>query len=192
MALLRLCTTQPIRIFLWFACWTSLLPVGLSGQEAPSLEYQIKATFLYNFAKFVEWPEESLARKQTFSICVLGEDPFGEFLNKTVKGETLDQRQLVVHRLTRGANLKDCQILFIARSEREHFREILAALEASSNVLTVGDTERFLEAGGIINFKLVEGKVRFEVNLKAAERTQIKMSSKILRLAIVKVGETEP
>ncbi|HEX9941487.1 MAG TPA: YfiR family protein [Thermoanaerobaculia bacterium] len=145
-------------------------------------EYDVKAAFLYNFTKFVEWPPSAFIDDgSSLKLCVLGEDPFGKSL-QTVAGEEVAGRKLTV--LAKGT-LPDpaiCQILFISRSERERLSEILSGVRGRP-VLTVSDTKGFLDQGGIINFTLEGTKVRFEINQESAERSGLKISSKLLRLA---------
>lgn len=149
-------------------------------------EYDVKAAFLYNFVKFVEWPASAFRDDRSpFEICVYGTDPFGESLDGVVKGETVGGRGLAIRRpshLAGGASFEGCHVLFIAGSERERAPEVLAAL-GSRPVLTVGDSDGFLRAGGMINFVLDEGRVRFLINQGAAERARLTISSKLMRLA---------
>ena len=172
MALLR----RALLLFLAFA--------GLAAaQEAPPLEYELKAAFLYNFVKFVEWPPEAFAgARSPLTICVYGEDPFGASLDGVVRGESLGERSLLVQRPETLEELRDCHVLFVSHSERQRMPEILARVEGAP-VLTVGDTDGFLRAGGMINFVLEENKVRFLINQAAAERSGLRISSKLLRLA---------
>jgi hypothetical protein len=162
-----------------------LLALPVSAQEAASptpLEYELKAAFLYNFVKFVEWPPDAFAGPRSpLTICVYGDDPFGSSLDAAVGGESLGERSLLVQRPAFD-ELRDCRVLFVSRSERQRMPEVLSEVEGAP-VLTVGDTDGFLRAGGIINFVLEENKVRFLINLEAAERNQLKISSKLLRLA---------
>jgi hypothetical protein len=149
------------------------------------LEYNVKAAFLFNFTKFVDWPAEAFAdEKSPFRICILGDDPFGGSLDTLVANETVNGRPIAVRRLARGADPHPCHILFLDRLERERQPEVLAGLRGSP-VLTVGESDRFLADGGMINFFLEAHRVRFEVSLPAVERSQLKISSKLLRLAKV-------
>ena len=130
------------------------------AQAEISREYQIKALFLFNFAQFVQWPSAAFARaKEPFRIGVLGDDPFDGFLDETVRGEKIDGHPLVVERYTSVEDAKDCQILFVSRSESARMGEILDTMKGK-NILTVGDMEGFLKSGGIIRF-VTEAKIRF-------------------------------
>ncbi|MGH8058533.1 MAG: YfiR family protein [Candidatus Entotheonellia bacterium] len=151
---------------------------------APS-EYQIKAAFLYNFAKFVEWPSRALPESSaSITLCVLGEDPFGADLDRTIEGKTINGRAPVTRRLKTLQGVDVCQILFISASERRRMGQILEALKDKS-LLTIGETEPFARLGGVINFTMEQDKVRFEINVDAAERKGLKISSKLLKLAKV-------
>ena len=159
-----------------------------AGQR-PS-EYQVKAAFLYNFPNFIEWPAETVPdTATTLTIGILGDDPFGKafepFAEKTIKG-----RQVAVRRSNRLQELPVCQILFICDSEKKYLPQILEHLQGRS-VLTVGETEGFGQAGVIVNFILQDNKVRFEVNLAAAEGAGLKFSAKLLKLALIVQEEQE-
>lgn len=158
-------------------------PAANAANAGQGLEYQLKAAFLYNFVKFVEWPAEAFnGERSPLSICVYGADPFGDTLDNVVRGETVGERGLLVQRPDSLDDLRDCHVLFVSRSERGRMPEILARV-AGEPVLTVGDADGFLKAGGVINFVLEENKVRFLINPEAAERNRLKISSKLLRLA---------
>jgi uncharacterized protein DUF4154 len=155
--------------------------------EGAASEYDVKAAFLYNFTKFVEWPPSAFqSDRSPLRLCVLGDDPFGESL-RALAGEELAGRKLFVLGAGSMADPAGCQILFVSRSESGRLREILAAVRGDP-VLTVGDTKGFLEQGGIINFIREGSKVRFEINHQSAEQAGIKISSKLLRLATRVVG----
>jgi hypothetical protein len=146
-------------------------------------EYKVKAAFVYNFAKFVEWPAETLTPSVApFRICVLGQDRFGGVLVSTVNGKTLSGRPFVVSDISDVSQAGDCQILFVGSSENKRLRSILAEVR-TLGTLTVGETEGFAAMGGIINFKIEDGRVRFEINVAAAERAKLRISSNLLNLA---------
>jgi hypothetical protein len=156
---------------------------GRAAWAQPAVsESDVKAAFLYNFTKFVEWPPAAFAdARSPLKICVLGEDPFGKTL-RALMDEEVGGRPLSLLRLDNLSNPAACHVLFISRSEKNRLPQILAAL-GDTPVLTVGDTPEFFEQGGIINFILEGSKVRFEINQEAAERVGIKISSKLLALA---------
>jgi hypothetical protein len=147
--------------------------------EAPT-EYEVKAALLYNFGRFVQWPNSG----DTLVVCVLGEDPFGPVLDKTLEGKITEARRLHVRRLKRSQDGESCQILFVSSSEYEHLPQILAELDGRS-VLTVGDTPEFARRGGMISFQLEQNRVRIHVNLRAAEGARLTISSQLLKLATV-------
>jgi hypothetical protein len=146
------------------------------------LEYEVKAAFLYNFAKFTEWPVEEEG-EDPIVIGVLGEDPFGELLDNTVRGKLVRGRTLQIKRFDKlSEDLKGCHILFIGVSESNRIARALKYLEGA-RVLTVGESRTFCSVGGSINFVLDRRRVRFEISVAAAERAGLKLSSKLLKLA---------
>jgi uncharacterized protein DUF4154 len=150
---------------------------------APPTEYEVKAAFLYNFTRFVEWPPESLRdTSEPFVIAVLGRDPFGPVLDDTVAGKTVAGHRIEVRRASRVEDVADAQMVFISASERASAPAILKALDRPG-VLTVGDTDGFAGYGGTINFVLHDRRVRFEINPASAEQAGLKMSSQLLKLA---------
>lgn len=154
------------------------------AQEAPPGEYQLKAAFLFNFAKFIDWPATSVAAGQDqVYLCVLGEDPFGPALD-ALQGKTLGTRSVTVQRVSTIAESRHCQIVFVSSSERRHFSEIFEALKAN-NIVTVGESKGFAEAGGIIEFRLEQDHVRFTINTHAADEAGLRISSKLLALATI-------
>jgi hypothetical protein len=158
---------------------------GSSAQAQTPSEYEMKAVFLYNFAQFVEWPPEPSGMPDPgFVICVVGQDPFGESLDGAVSGKFINSRSVTLRRIRRASEAKACQIAFISSSERRHLRPLLDSLDGA-RVLTVGDTEGFGEQGGMINFTLEESRVRFEINVEATQRVGLKLSSKLLALAVI-------
>ena len=166
------------------ACGAALLGPAESGAQGPrELEYEVKAAFLYNFTKFVEWPPEAFPNERSpIVLCVVGDDPFGRSLETLVRGETVGGRSLAVDRRAAG-DFRQCHLMFVSSSERGRFSQILGSL-GGADVLTVGDAPGFLEAGGLINFTLEEKKVRFAINQAAVERSRLKVSSKLMRLAV--------
>jgi hypothetical protein len=168
-----------------------LLLIGLAGQAAAGTgEYQVKAVFLFNFTQFVEWPADAFAHADTpLVIGVLGDDPFGAYLDETVRGETAHGRPLTVERYRRIQEIGDCHVLFISRSEADRLEQIFARLNGK-RILTVGDVEGFTRRGGVIRFATMAGTIRLRINLEAAKAAQLIISSKLLRPAqIVTSGE---
>src|SRR5579884_21307 len=167
---------------------TSRLPVlallvlcpGITAAD-PAPEYEVKAAFLLNFTKFIDWPPAAYADANSpFTICLLGGDPFGRVLDDMVEGETVDGRKLVVRRISEPPGRKSCQMLFLGSGEKE-VRRVLS--ELGPGVLTVGDHERFIHEGGMIAFVIDNRRVRFDINQAAAEAAGLKLSSKLLSVA---------
>ena len=154
------------------------LTAGLRAQ--PMGGYDVKAAFLYTFARFVEWPAE--AGIGPISIGVIGRDPFGGRLEDTVRGKWVNGREFSVVHLRSDEGARRCQIVFIGASERGRIPEVLQSMRYSP-VLTVGDSPGFCAQGGVIGMKVVGGRMRFDINLDAAERAQFKISSKLLAVA---------
>lgn len=178
MALLRRKTTAILAFLLALA---QLSPPARAQQAYR--EYDVKAAFLYNFVKFVEWPASAFRDDRSpIEICVYGTDPFGQSLDGVVKGETVGGRGLAIRRPASFAGFEGCHVLFVAASERARVSEVLAAV-GGRPVLTVGDADGFLRAGGMINFVLDKGRVRFRINEAPAQRVRLTISSKLLRLA---------
>jgi hypothetical protein len=161
-----------------------------SAQTEIAKEYQVKAVFLFNFAQFVAWPTSVFPEAQTpLTIGVLGDDPFDSFLDETVSGEKVNGHPLVIQRYRNLEDVKNCQILFISRSEGDRMEQILTDLKGR-NILTVGDMEGFAKYGGVIRFVTEENKIHLRINLEAAKNANLTISSKLLRLAeIVQPGE---
>lgn len=169
---------------LMLAAWVGGCCVAsIFAQSREASEYQIKAAFLYNFAKFVEWPHQASGEAgDPMTICIVGEDPFGNILDQFVAGKPINGRPVSIRRSTPGQDLKGCQIAFVSSAEKDRLRAIFANANRAG-VLTVGETEGFALRGGVIGFIRVENKVHFEINPDAAQRANLKISSKLLSLA---------
>lgn len=146
-------------------------------------EYQVKAAFLYNFTKFVEWPPDAFrTSKDPILVCVLGRNPFGSSLDDLIRGKFVEGRAFALRQVSDARDASVCQVLFVSSAAANHFRSILGRLKPAG-ILTIGEAEGFASRGGIINFTLDGGHVRFEINLDAAEHAQLRISSKLLGLA---------
>jgi hypothetical protein len=162
-----------------------LLAACAWGAEPVSKEYQLKAAFLYNFTKFVDWPPNRFATtNEPFVIGVLGSNPFGAELAKAVQGRTHNGHAFVVTNLTEISAATNVHLLFVPKGQEPALTGQPGATQAAA-VLTVGESEAFTAAGGIITFTTEADKIRFEVNLSAAEQGGVKISSKLLQLAKV-------
>jgi len=158
--------------------------MGQNGFAAPpaSREYQVKAAFVYNFVKFVEWPAKAFYDDQSAIIlAIVGDDPFGTAI-ETIKGKKAKGKSLVINSFAKIEDVDKCHILFISRSEERHLDSILARVR-NRHVLTIGDMEDFAQRGGIIHFVTSGNRIGFKINVDAAERAGLKISSRLLKLA---------
>jgi hypothetical protein len=163
--------------------WMTVYPNICGAQKEIPLEYRVKATFLYNFTKFVTWPAETFAAEDAeLRVTIVGEDPFGQVLDELASSAPSHGRKLVIERRTWNQDLRRSQVLFISRSEKRHLNAILANLKGAS-VLTVSEIEQFSESGGMIGFIFEQDQIRFEINLDAAVEARLEISSRLLALA---------
>ena len=152
--------------------------------ESEFHEYQVKAAFLYNFAKFVEWTPGTFKDASTpIRICTIGSDPFGKYLDE-LRDKNVGARTLEIVRLKGKGELEKCQILFISASEKQNISEILRIVQKKP-ILTVGEMQGFAQSGGIINLVTIGRKVSLEINLDASQRSGLKISSQLLKLATI-------
>jgi hypothetical protein len=169
-------------ILLWTGSvsWSSPPP---GGDPPAASEYEVKAAFLFHFTQFTDWPESSFEKTGgRLVIGVLGADPLGTDLDRAVRGKTVQGRPLVVQRFPRAEDVGPCHVLFIGESDRKRLRVILDSLKGKP-VLTVGESDQFLAQGGIIAFLREEEHIRFSINLDAADRSALKLSAKLLKVA---------
>jgi len=171
-------------IFLVASVLATANPRDLEPQNPAPGENEVKAAFLYNFAKFVEWPTSAFPDANSpLIIAVVGEDPFGEVLDRTVAGKLVRGRPLQVRRWKRMEDSQSCNILFVSASERGSLPDILRRIH-NSPVLTVGEWEGFDEQGGMIRFLLRDNRIQFEINNRSATESGLKISSRLLGLAV--------
>lgn len=164
-----------------------LLLCGMQApkREDPPTEYQLKAVFLFNFTQFVAWPNNAFENdKDPFIIGILGGNPYGSFLDETVKGESVNGHRIIIRRFDDVDDVKACHILYINLKKQEELEQALVKLR-NRNILTVGDASKFTQLGGIIGFVITNNKVGIKINLGAASTTDLSISSKLLRLATV-------
>jgi len=180
--------------------WVALLicgfflvaPSPVTAQNEDDNEYRLKLAFIYNFAQFTQWPPEAFRNPAApLMVCVVGQNPFHGEIEQSLRGRTVGDHPLEIKGLKSDDTFKGCQMLFVRASERRMEPTILAALRGSST-LTVGEAKGFAESGGVINFVLEENRLRFEVNLDAATRSRVKISSKVLALARIVSSEPAP
>jgi len=143
-------------------------------------EYEVKAAFLVNFFKFVEWPSRAQDGGTTYNLCIYGSDPFGQY-TKIIDGTKVRGRTLDVKRVVSVRSVKECNILFVSSSERRRVNAVLDAVKGM-DMLTVGDTEGYARSGIMVNFFMEAKRVKFEINLNAIKRTKINVSSQLLKL----------
>lgn len=154
-----------------------------SGPGAPLEEYQVKAAFIFNFTRFVEWPAGTFsAPNEPLAVCILGQDPFVRTLEATVAGKMVDARPLVVRGIPSPKQANGCHVVFIGSNESKHVTAVLSGV-AGPGVLTIGDSDIPGGTGAAITFLLEGGKVRFDINVDAAERAKLRISSRLLSLA---------
>ena len=147
-------------------------------------EYAVKAAYLYNFAKFVEWPASAFASADApLSICIAGDNPFGGALD-ALSGKMVESRPVAVRHLPATTGLEKCHIVYIGRAEQGRFKAVLAKL-ARLPVLTVGDVANFAQEGGMIGLVEAEQRIRFNINLAATRQANLKLSSQLLKLATI-------
>lgn len=148
-----------------------------------SLEYRVKAAFLYNFAKFVTWPTQVFpAADAPVVFCLAGDDPFQELLETTTKDRKVEGRPILIRRLPADAPLAGCHLVFSSESDGARVAHVLQRA-AGAGALTVGEAEEFLPRGGMIRLLVDEGKVRFDISTRSAEQAGLKVSSQLLKLA---------
>ena len=175
-----------LAVLLVASCGTQELEAE-AGQGNAASEYTVKAAFLFHFAQFVEWPVEAFTGADSpLTYCTIGEDPFRGALEESISGKSIGTRRLQVRHAKELAQIAGCQVLFIAASEKRRAEELAVASKGA--VLTVGETEGFTTEGGIIGFCREQNKIRFEINLNAAGKAQLKISAKLLSLAKTVIG----
>jgi len=157
-----------------------IVPEGAQGQTAD--EYQVKAAYMYNLAKFVDWPPGAfVSPSQPIVFCVLGQTPLSRALEDALAGKVVGQRPLGFRQLSDSNQAGACKVLFISAPDTKHLRQILDQVKPL-HLLTVGESEDFAEQGGIARFFLDAGRVRLEFNLDAADEAKLHVSSKLLSL----------
>jgi YfiR/HmsC-like len=185
-------TSRALRwVALLAVCFLLLAGVGKrTGAQTAAEEYRVKAAFIFHFAQLVDWPaEKPIGTDNSLVLCTLGEDPFQGMLEGTVAGKAIGNRILRIRHLGEPQEMQACQIVFLGRAQSKRIPMLVANLH-NAPVLTVGETAGFLDAGGMIDFLLEDNKLRFEVNLEAAESADLKIGSRLLVLAQRVVGES--
>jgi hypothetical protein len=160
-----------------------VLSFALGAQTTKPTEYEVQAAYISNFARFAQWPGRAPAAGEPFYVCVLGQDPFGPTLDAALKSETIGNAPMAAKRIAAPDEAAGCRIVFIDESKQAQLKTTLATL-SSMNVLTVSDMSDFTKRGGMIQFVLDGNRVRFEINLSAAQRAGVTLSSELLRVAV--------
>ena len=163
-------------------CWACFFSTAAQAEERLLLDLKVKAAYIYNFCKFVEWPDAAFKNTDnTLSICILGDDPFGNLFDPVI-GEPAQGRRIVIKRSKFPEDAKDCQVVFVCSSEKDRLIPLLKSL-ASTNSLTISDIDGFAEHGGIVGFFKADDRVRFKINLAAAQKSGLRFSSMIIEIA---------
>ena len=161
------------------------------AQSTATKEYRVKAVFLFNFSQFVEWPATAFTGPSApFVIGILGDDPFGTYLDETVANEKVNGHPLVVQRYRDVRDVKNCQILFISFADAEKTRENLLAV--NNHILTVSDRDNFVRMGGMIRLFTENNKIRLQINPDAARSAELSISSKLLRVSDIFDPKNQP
>ena len=156
---------------------------NLDAQAPKPTEYEVEAAYLSNFGRFVEWPARAGTATDPFYVCVLGQDPFGPLLDAALRGETIGGAPMAPKRILGPEDAAGCRILFVSTSKDSQLNAILADVR-TLNILTVADMPGFTRRGGMIQFVLEGNRVRFEINLAAAQRVGLTLSSELLKVAV--------
>lgn len=157
----------------------------MQGQALTAAEYKVKAVFIYNFIHFIDWPESTFEDSyDPFVIGIVGGDPFGTYIDEAVKGERIKAHRISVERFKDAADIKKCHILYINTHDPDETKKILN-VASKKHILTVSDTPNFIRWGGMVRFFTEENKIRLEINNTLAKARELKISSKLLRVAIV-------
>ncbi|MGH9400608.1 MAG: YfiR family protein [Terriglobia bacterium] len=181
----------PLKAAAMIGVLVTLASLRVKAAGVPT-EYDVKAAYLYNFARFVQWPTKGkTSAGASFPVCVLGMDPFGRTLDRQVAGQTIDSMSVVARRVSTPEEAAGCRILFISSSEDSALNGILSTL-SNASVLTVSDMPQFTERGGMVSFILQNNRIRFDVNLAAAKRAGLILSSQLLKLAASVKGDNPP
>jgi hypothetical protein len=161
---------------------------SMGGFDRALTEYEVKAAYIYYFAKFIDWPQTVFSAKSApITIGVVGNDEFGNILTNIVKDKTIQEHPIQVRLLKWPVDLRYCQMVFVGVAEQKRLRQIADSIKGNA-VLTISETEEGSQAKGIVNLFVEGGKVQFEVNIAEAEKARLRISSKLLRLARGTVG----
>jgi len=157
---------------------------NLAFSQDNTVEFKIKAAYLYNFTKFVVWPETP---SETFNLCILGKDPFGQIINP-ILSRTVKNKPIKIFRFRSIKQGKDCDMMYFGKSTK-YWNKAIFASTSQKNILLVGETKYFTQAGGMIAFIFKEGKIKLQINLAAVKHSPLKISAQLLEVAELVNGE---
>lgn len=181
--MLRESQPRVLRVSPWEVLALSMTLFVALGHAQTVSEYQAKALYVYNFAKFVEWPVHAFTSSAApLQLCVFRENPFGSDLEQIIEGKTIAGHPVRVVTVQNGGEARGCHLLFISASQNRQSVKVLGVL-GDGSVLTVGESKGFTQQGGIINFVVQDDRVQFEINQRAAEQARLNISSRLLSLA---------
>jgi YfiR/HmsC-like len=164
----------------------ALLSAPLQAAAPPQSEYGLKSAFLYNFCRFIDWPDSAFASSnEPLIIGIMGDDPFGSLLNDAIRGKKYHSRPIRIDHYRIPAEIRRCHLLFISHVNAGRLEPILATV-AGKTVLTVSETEDFLNRGGMITLTSEQNRVRLRINMAALQSINLSVSSKLLRVAEIK------
>ena len=171
-------------MWMLFACYAN------AAIPPQATEYEVKAAYIYNFARFIEWPAAAFTGpSDPIRLCIFGKDPFGDIVDRTLRGKTVAQHPFVVIRIDEIEKTRDCHIVFVSRVESARLDAVLEAVH-DRPVMTIVDEEGAVQRGAILNFALRDGRVRFAVNTDSAQRSGLSLSSQLIKLAIAVANDT--
>ncbi len=170
------------------AAWLAFLVLcclpARPAEDVQLSEYQVKAALLLNFVRYSEWPASAFAGDRSpYVVGVVGRDPFGRDLERAFEGKSVKGRPFLLKRVSSDQEMRECHLLFVSSSERRRLRDLPERLKGSP-VLTVGESAEFLDQGGVINFLIKDGSVRFEINPEAAQAARLKLDANLLKVAV--------
>ncbi len=159
-----------------------LIPVSLYAEEILYGEYEVKAAFIYNVAKFIEWPEHAISsQNDSLKLCIMGDNPFGTVFKK-IEGKQVKNKKFIIELIKSVSSIKECNMLYISKSEEKNLASIINFAN-NYNVLTISDEAGFEKRGVIINMFISEEMIRFNINMDDAKKAGLKVSAKLLKLA---------
>ena len=175
---------RKLKICFWIIVSFFSLPVHYGANADDTSEYYIKAAYLYNFAKFMTWPDDTFENSDSpFNLCIIGISPFGDAI-KTLDNKMIGKRKFTVQYCEDIGQVKKCHILYISTSEKEHIQTILKKSEGTPR-LTVSDMEDFVKKGGMVGFMLKGKKIHFEINVDNIKSSKLNVSSRLLKIATI-------